>query len=122
VAVPNLLSPNKITQGIVVSTQLSSTSATSVYTVPSNSSATIKHGVLCNTSASAVTVSLSVVPSGGTASASNRIISGVSLPANSSISLKNYLEGAQLGAGDFISVTASVVDVLTVVLTGVVTQ
>src|SRR4029077_7428246 len=80
---------------------------TTVYTVPANSHVKIAHGVITNVSGSTVNVSVSVVPSGGSASTANRIISVFPLTAGNSLSMKDYLVGAMLGPGDFISVLPS---------------
>jgi hypothetical protein len=118
-ATPSLLGVTSAVGQILCVTRPSGTTATTVYTVPASNSVKIATGALCNTTASAVTVSLSVVASGGTASASNQIISGYSLAANDTLSLGDYLGGTFLGDGDFISVTASTGNAVVVWLSGV---
>lgn len=62
---PNLIgstnAATSLTQVLLASAQLAS-GDTAVYTVPTNSAAKIATASLCNTSGSAVTISVSVVP------------------------------------------------------------
>lgn len=73
---------------------------------------------MCNTSASAVTVSLMVLRSGDSSDGTHTVISSYSLAGNDTLSLKDYLVGAVLGPGDAIWVTVSTANVITVVLSG----
>lgn len=54
----------------------------------------------CNTTSSDATVSLSVVPSGSSAGAPNRIYDEITVRANSTLNLSEYIP---MVAGDFIS-------------------
>jgi hypothetical protein len=119
-ATPSLLGLTSVTGQLLCVTQLSGTAATTVYTVPASTGVKIAGGALCNTTGSAVTVSVSVVPSGGTAGATNQIVSGYSLAANDSLSLKDLLGGIFLGEADAVSVTASTGSAVVVWLSGVV--
>jgi len=58
------------------------TSASIIYTVPASTNTIIKEMAICNTSSSAVSVNVYMVPSGGTAGATNAVISGYSIAAN----------------------------------------
>ncbi len=91
------------------------------YTVPAQSAAKVASAVLCNTSGSPVTVSVSVVPSGGTAGATNRIVSAYPLAAGDSTPLPE-LVGAFLDAGAFVSINASAGSAVNYLLTGVVSS
>ena len=102
----NLIAATSLSPQVIASTQLATTSETTVYTCPAASAAVVATAWVCNTTGSAVTVSVSVVKSGGTAGATNRIVAGYSLAANDTLSLNPYLGGAMLGPGDFISVLA----------------
>lgn len=102
--------------------QLSTTSATTVYTVPSLSTAKIATMTLCNTSASSVSVTVQVLQSGQSADGTHAVISGYSLTANDTLSLKDYLGGALLAAGEAIAVTAGTANVVDVVITGAVSS
>jgi hypothetical protein len=61
------------------------TSYTVLYTSASNSASHIDDILFCNTTGSAITISMSIVAPGGTASASNAIFFGLSIPANSTL-------------------------------------
>jgi hypothetical protein len=108
--------------GKILASQQVPGSETTVYTVPASSYTRITQGVICNVSGASVNVSLSVVPSGGTAGGTNRVISVYSLTAGNSLSLADYLRGAILGPGDFVSVLASAGSAIDITLTGVVSS
>jgi hypothetical protein len=79
---------------------------------------------LCNTTSSEVVVSISIVPSGGAAGASNRIVSSWTLGANDSLTQEDglsALKGAMLSEGQAISVNVSAGSAVSLVLTGTVT-
>lgn len=117
---PNVLTLTSLTQALLVSQQLTSTAETTVYTVPANKAVKIAQGSLCNTSGAQVSVSVSLVPSGGTADGTHRVIAGALLDPHDTLSLADYLGGHMLGAGDFISVIASTANVVAVVISGAV--
>lgn len=96
---------------------------TTIYTVPvvPASATKISSAVLCNTSAAAVTVSVAVVPSGGTVDGTHRVVSGYSLAAGDSTTLPE-LVGAFLDAGAFVSINASAGAAVDYLLTGVVSS
>lgn len=116
----NYLAATSMVGQILYSGQPSTTSETAVYTVSANTTVKIASGTLCNTSGSAVTVNVSVVPSGGTADTTHRVVSAFSLSAGNSLSLKDYLEGVMLGAGDFISISVGTSSTVDAVITGTV--
>lgn len=116
----NVAAVTSLLPQILCSTRIASTAETTVYTVPGSTGAVIKHGTLCNTTGAAVTVSLSLVPSGGTAGATNRVISSFSLPANDTQPLRDYLAGACLGPQDFVSIQVGTADAVVLALTGMV--
>jgi hypothetical protein len=64
-AVPDLLDNGSVTQNILVQAQLAS--GDNNYQVPADRAWSVRSFVLCNTSAASVTVSVLVVPNGGTA-------------------------------------------------------
>ena len=96
------LNPQVLTSALVVA----SGSEVTVYTCPAATATVVATAWVCNTTGSAVTVSVSVVKNGGAAGASNRIVSSYSLAANDTLSLNPYLGGAMLGPGDFVTVNA----------------
>lgn len=73
-----------------------------------------------STFATAVTVYVSLVQSGGAVDATHRIISGFSLVANDTLSLRDYVDGAMLGPGDVIAAYAGTATAVDLVLTGTV--
>jgi len=120
-ATQNLLGASSNLPAVLVSQALAN-SETTQYTCPSNSAVRICTAVLTNTSNSSVTVSVSLVKSGGTASNSNRILSSYSLAAHDSLSLNDLLSGAMLGPADFISAIASASTSVSFVITGAVSS
>lgn len=80
------------------------TVAATAYTVPAGYQAIIKSIVVSNQSGTP-TVTINVVPSGGSASASNAILDAVATTANSITSYTNL--DIVLNSGDFISWVAS---------------
>lgn len=117
---PSYLALTTMSGQILYSAQLTSTSATSVYTVPANTTAKIAQGVICNTSVSAVVVSVSLLKVGDTADGTHAVISSYVLAGKDTLSLQEFLGGAMLAAGEAVSVTAGTANVINVVLTGAV--
>lgn len=117
---PSYLALTSLKGQILETTQLAGTSATTVYTVPANSTVKIATATLCNSSAAAVAVTVNLVKSGGTAGVGNRIVSAYSLAAGNTFNLTEFLAGAMLAEGEFISVTAGAGAAITVALTGAV--
>lgn len=85
------------------------------YTVPATKSAIVKNVIVANTSASDRTLSLSIVPSGGSAGNSNRIIPGTNIPAGAVVPFDMT---QVMNAGDFISAIASAASSLTLTISG----
>jgi hypothetical protein len=73
------------TKRLIAGSQLTGTAAT-YYTVPANTRAVLKAASLTNTTAGAVACTVYLVPSGGSAGASNAIISAKSVAANETYS------------------------------------
>jgi hypothetical protein len=117
---PNVLTLASLTQALLVSQQLTATTETTVYTVPANKAVKLAQGSLCNVTATPVTVSLALVPSGGTADGTHRVIAGYTLAANDTLPLGDYLGGHMLGSGDFISVLAGTANAVDVIISGAV--
>lgn len=95
---------------------VASTTETTVYTVPGATSAIIKEIVIANNTASAATLQISVVPSAGTAGDTNRIVNGVSFPANSISTIDLMIV---MATGDFISIKQGTASALTCTISGV---
>lgn len=105
---------------ILASSQVASASTnTTVYTVPATSAARVATFSLTNVTASAVTVSVSVVPSGGTVDGTHSVVSGYSLAAGDSTKIVE-VEGALLDTGAFISINAGTAAAINYLITGVV--
>lgn len=107
---------------ILYSGQLGTTSATSVYTVPSGKTVKVSQGSICNTSGAPVTVSLALLKSGDTADGTHQVISAYLLAAGETLALKDYIGGAMLAEAEAISVTAGTASVIDVVITGAVSS
>jgi hypothetical protein len=103
---------------VLVAQQLAS-SETTQYTVAALNWVRIANATLTNTSGAAVTVSMSLVKTGGTAGASNRVLSAYSLqPGDSTVVVE--LVGHMLGPGDFISAVAGTASAVAFLLSGMV--
>lgn len=95
--------------------------ATTAYTVPTASAVKIASASITNTDTSAITISLSVVPSGGTVDGTHVVISAYQLLAGDSTVITELL-GAMLDAGAAISITASTAAKLNYLFTGAVSS
>ena len=82
------------------------TSYTTLYTAPASTRTYVKDMDICNTTGSPIGVYVSLVPSAGTASASNAILYNASLPAYSTL---QWCGMQILNAGDTIQVKASAI-------------
>jgi hypothetical protein len=92
------------------------TTATTLYTAPASTKTIIKNIVICNTTSTAATLTVSLVPSGGSAGVTNRIMSTLNINANDTVSMD--LSGV-LATGDFISALQGTSGALTVNISGV---
>ena len=103
--------PTRLAQSCVAST-----TETTVYTVPADTSCIVKQIVSANVTGTAATTSISLVASGGTAGVTNRILEQVSIPANSTVSF----DLAQvLATGGFISIQQGTASAITSTISGV---
>lgn len=119
-ATQNLLGASSNLPKVLLAQYVAATETTQ-YTCAANSAVRVASATLCNTHTAAITVSVSVVPTGGTAAGSNRILSSYSVAAGDSIRL-DELTGALLGPGDFISGIASTASKVAFVVTGAVSS
>lgn len=117
----NLLAATTMTPQTLQSGYLGTADA-AVYTCPAASTVKIATAILCNVTASAATVNVGVVASGGTAGASHHVVHSYSLGANDSLSLTPYLGGTMLTASDFISGFSGTASAVVMVLTGTVSS
>lgn len=67
--------------GIRLAQVVLTTADATLYTVPASTSVIVKQIILTNTTATNATVSVSLVPSGGTAGVGNRIVEQITVPA-----------------------------------------
>lgn len=106
---------------ILASGQISATTSTTLYTVPASKEAKIGSFSLTNTSSSAVTLSVSVVPSGGMTDGTHLVLVSYSLAAYDTISHEDVLsalKGVYLDTGAFLAVTASTANAVDYLVTG----
>ena len=92
------------------------TSAAAAYTVPAGKTGVVKQIILNNTSANAVTVSAHIVPNAGSASASNQVITGLSIAAGSQII---WAADIPLAVGESVQLLASTSSAVTSTVTGI---
>ena len=92
------------------------TSAVAIYTVGAGKTAVTKQLIFSNTSASAVTVTVNLVPNGGSLATSNQILTTTSVPANSQLI---WAADLPMIAGDAIQALASTAAVVNVIVSGI---
>lgn len=80
--------------------------AAAQYTCPSNSKVVVRHGVFTNTTAGAVTLSIYIVPSGGSVVDAAKILDAFSIAAHTAYTSAE-ISGVVLNAGDSIQTVAS---------------
>jgi len=91
--------------------QLSTSGSSALYTCPASTSAIIKSIIAANTSASAVTFNFSIVSA---VAASSALVSGVTIAANSVLTMDNLSVVLQAGESFFASASAGTSITLTV--------
>jgi hypothetical protein len=97
------------------------TSAGTLYTAAQGEQIVIDNVIICNTTGSAaVLTTLDVVPSGGTAGVTHRISGGLSVAANTTVSLASSLAvlGIVLEEGDTVNGSQTTSAALTLTVTG----
>jgi len=97
--------------------QLSTTDSQVITAVPSGEVRVVKQLLFTNVTGSAVTVDANLVPSGGSVTASNRIISSLSIGANSNIIFSVDLP---MAVGETLTAKASSVTSVNLVISGIV--
>lgn len=105
-------------KNLVPSAMLTATAAT-YYTVAASTKAIVQKLTIANTDTVARTVTVYFVPSGGTASATNAIVSAYAVPAGFTAELSAEACGHVLEAGDTIQALASTASVLSIRCSGV---
>ena len=92
-------------------------SATTYYTTPANTKTTIAACTLTNTTGSAITATVYLVPTGGTAGADNCILSARTIAAGESYNVASAI-GQTLEAGGTIQALAGSATSITLVASG----
>ena len=119
---PSYLALTTMQGQILFSGQLSTITATAIYTVPTGKTCKITSGTLCNISTAAVVVTVSLLKSGDTVDNTHRVISGYTLAGGGTLSLSDFLGGVMLAEGESVNVQAGTAAVIDVVLTGAVSS
>lgn len=100
-----------VTPACLIETQLLTNAAVTLYT--SVAKTIIDKLTVCNTSGGAVTVTIYIVPSGGSVGASSLIVATFSIAANTTVDM-TQIQNQILEAGDFIAALASSTTVMTI--------
>lgn len=90
------------------------------YTVPVISTTTVSAFTLNNTTAGALTVSISIVPSGGAQGAANEVVTDLSIGAKTSVAVPQ-LVGQHMATGSTLQMKASAAASITAQVSGYVT-
>lgn len=106
-----------VTAKPLINSKFASNSNTTEYTTPSLTRTIIDKFTATNITAGAVTLSIYIVPSAGSAGTSNQIIKDVSIAAGATTDFSS-LQNQILATGDFISVAASAVSSITIRASG----
>lgn len=91
------------------------TSEATLYTVAALTNVKLQSIIVCNTTATAATLSLSVVTAAGTAGVTNRILAAFSVAANDTVTIDVPVE---MGAADFLSGLQGTASALTLTISG----
>lgn len=92
------------------------TSYATAYTVPASTSAIVKEILVCNPTTSLVTLTVSLVASGGTAGVTNNVVADTPVGAGQTVVISL---SSVMATGGFISLKASAATSLTVTISGV---
>lgn len=103
-------------KNIIAGTQLTASAAT-YYAVPANTRCIVQKMTFANTTGTARTVTVYLIPSGGTASASNTVVTTHTVPANSEW-ICDPVQGHTLEAGAFIQALADGAAAVTIYASG----
>ena len=106
-----------VTAKPLINSKQAANAATTEYTTPTSTRTIIDKFTATNTTAGAITLTVYLVPSLGTAGATNTIISALSIAAGVTTDI-TQLQNQILAAGDFISVLASAATSITIRASG----
>lgn len=91
------------------------TTVSTVYTVPASTTVKLASVAICNTTGSSATLTLSVVPSGGTAGTGNRFMAAYTVRPNDTVIVDSAV---YMNAGDFIAALQGTASALTITISG----
>ena len=117
----NIKSATAVRSRVLAAQKITGTSAVAVVACPRGQAWAIESATVCNTSAAAVTLTVEVVPRDSARDGSGTVLSGYSINAGDTASLRDVLVGVRLGPYDAIWFTPSASAALAVVVTGEVT-
>lgn len=106
-----------VTARCLIEAKYAANTDTLEYTAPANTRVIVDKFTVTNTDGSSRTITVNIVPSGGSVGASNIITSAQSISAGQSTSL-GEMQNHILNAGDTIYVKASVASLLVIRLSG----
>jgi len=109
----SVITPKRIISGAQVTASLAP-----YYTCPANTKCIIKNLSFSNTTATARTVTVNLIPSGGTAGAANQIVTTHTIPAYSEWQC-SIASGHVLEAGGFIQAVADSASAITIIGSGI---
>lgn len=120
-AAPNIAAPTNIDGKLLNTPALLASGDTTIYSVPTGKTVKFAGASITNVTAVPVTVSVSIVPSGGTASTANRVLASYPLAGLDTIShadVLGVLAGYMLGEGQFVVVNVDTASAVTMSLSG----
>lgn len=107
---------------VLANLQLSTSLADSSYTVPANSTLTISAASLNNTTGTGRTVTINVIPSAGSATASNEVASAITVAAAGATPVvATVLIGQHIAAGGKLQMKADAATAITPLVSGYLT-
>jgi hypothetical protein len=106
-----------VLKSLVLGVQLQD-SVTAHYTAPASTTTRIDKATVCNDDSSTITISVYLVPSGGSAAPANRVIKDKAIRAGETRSLGLELSGHVLPPGASLQAVASTVDEVSLQVSG----
>lgn len=106
-----------VTAKVLINAKQAAGSVTTEYTAPSSTRTIIDKFTATNTTGGAVTLTIHIVPSGGSVDATNKILDAYSIAANTFLDL-SQMQNHVLAAGDIIAVGASAATSITIRASG----
>ena len=91
------------------------TSSSTLYTVPSSTDVKVTEILLCNTTSTSATVTLSAVASGGTAGTTNRLLAALAVAGNETVVIES---ATYLTTGGFLAALQGTSGAIAVTISG----